>query len=119
MYNRAMSKPRYNFEKIDKAFVEAEFQLKRVKRHAVLAQWENTDLPDAIDASFDTINQQRLLLEDRLEDINEETRKMNFIWLILNLVQFNGANHTAFADEKLEAEFDNFRAYARYVSAWR
>jgi hypothetical protein len=103
-----MNKPRYNFEKIDKAFVETEFQLSRMKDHPVLSRWEKADLPDAIDAKFETINQQRALLEDRLEDVNEETLKMSFISLILNLVQFNGANYTAFADEKLEAEFDNF-----------
>lgn len=103
-----MSKPRYNFEKIDKAFVEKEFQLERVDGHPILAQWETDTLPDAIDDKFGIINQQRLLLADRLEDFNEETLKMNFIWLLLNLVQFNGANYTAFADERLEAEFDNF-----------
>ena len=103
-----MSKTRYNFEKIDKAFVETEFELERVRHLPVLAQWENAELADAVDDKFETINQQRLLLADRLEDINEETLKMSFISLILNLVQFNGANYTAFADEKLEAEFDNF-----------
>ncbi len=81
-----MSKPRYNFEKIDKAFIEREFQLERVRHHPALAQWENTDLPDAIDDNFSIINQQRQLLKDRMEDINEQTRKMNFIWLLLNLV---------------------------------
>ncbi len=103
-----MSKPRYNFEKLDKTFVEREFQLERVDGHALLAQWEAGTSPDAIDDKFGILNQQRLLLGNRLEDINEETLKMNYISLVLNLVQFNGANYTAFADEKLEAEFDNF-----------
>ena len=102
-----MSKPRYSFEKIDKAFVEREFQLERVKRHPLLTEWETASVPDAWDVNFELINRQRELLEDRLEDINEETLKMSFISLVLNLVQFNGANYTAFADERLEAEFDN------------
>jgi hypothetical protein len=100
-----MSKPRYNFEKIDKAFIEKEFGLKRVKQSAPLSAW--IDAKVATDEKdFALINRLRLLLEDRLEDINEETLKMNYISFILSLIQFNGKNYTAFADEKIEAEFD-------------
>jgi hypothetical protein len=100
-----MSKPKYNFEKIDKAFIEKEFGLKRVKQSVPLSAWINAKVATD-EKDFALINHLRLLLEDRLEDVNEETLKMNYISFILSLIQFNGKNYTAFADEKIEAEFD-------------
>jgi hypothetical protein len=100
-----MGKPRYNFEKIDKAFIEKEFGLKRVKQSEPLSAWIDAKIATD-EKDFALINHLRLLLEDRLEDVNEETLKMNYISFILSLIQFNGKNYTAFADEKIEAEFD-------------
>ena len=98
-----MNKPKINFEKIDKAFIEREFNIERVKQNDTLSKWiaDNGDneYPQQLEAY-------RQLFEDRLEDVNEETLKMNFISFVLNSVQFNGKNYTAFADERLEAEFD-------------
>ena len=98
-----MNKPKINFEKIDKAFIEREFNIERVKQNDTLSRWvaDNGDneYPQQLEAY-------RQLFEDRLEDVNEETLKMNFISFVLNSVQFNGKNYTAFADERLEAEFD-------------
>ncbi len=98
-----MNKPKINFEKIDKAFIEREFNIERVDSLPTLSKWvsanDDNDYPEQLESY-------RLLFKDRLEDVNEETLKMNFISFVLNSVQFNGKNYTAFADERLEAEFD-------------
>ena len=96
-------KPRINFEKIDKAFIEREFNIERVKQNDTLSKWIADNGDNEYPEQLDTY---RLLFEDRMEDVNEETLKMNFISFVLNSVQFNGKNYTAFADERLEAEFD-------------
>ncbi len=102
-----MAKPRINFEKCDKAFIENSFQIMRVKEHKDLQSWVNT--PAEIEAEKGVfLDDLRKLFEDRLDDVNEETLKLNFIAPILDLVQFSGKTFTAFADEKLEAEFDDF-----------
>ena len=98
-----MNKPKINFEKIDKAFIEREFNIERVKQNDTLSRW----VADNGDNEYpEQLDDYRLLFEDRMEDVNEETLKMNFISFVLNSVQFNGKNYTAFADERLEAEFD-------------
>lgn len=102
-----MAKEKINFEKCDKAFIENSFQLKRVKNHKDLQSWIDTPADIEIEKSS-FLDNLRKLFEDRLDDINEETLKLNFIAPILSLVQFTGKNYTAFADEKLEAEFDDF-----------
>ena len=102
-----MAKPRINFEKCDKAFIENSFQILRIKNHVDLQSWINASVK--IEPEIESyLGNLRKLFEDRLDDINEETLKLNFIAPILSLVQFSGKNFTAFADEKLEAEFDDF-----------
>ena len=102
-----MTKLRINFEKCDKAFIENTFQIIRVDNKAELEAWVNT--PNEIEPfKAQNLEDLRLLFKDRLDDVNEETLKLNFIAPILSLVQFSGKNFTAFADEKLEAEFDDF-----------
>ncbi len=102
-----MAKLKINFEKCDKAFIENSFGIIRVKNLLELQTW--IDASVKIEPEIESyLGNLRKLFEDRLDDINEETLKLNFIAPILSLVQFSGKNFTAFADEKLEAEFDDF-----------
>ena len=102
-----MAKPKINFEKCDKAFIENTFKIKRVKNHIDLLNWLNTeDKVEVEDEKY--LDKLRKTYEERMDDVNEETFKMNFIAPVLGLVQFNGKNFSAFADEKIEAEFDDF-----------
>ncbi|MDZ7933984.1 MAG: hypothetical protein U5M51_03220 [Emticicia sp.] len=102
-----MTKEKINFEKCDKAFIENAFQIKRVELMPELESWLNTsvEIEPVINENLDFLKN---LYKDRMDDVNEETLKMNFIAPVLNMVQFNGKNFSAFADEKLEAEFDDF-----------
>ena len=102
-----MAKPKINFEKCDKAFIENTFQILRVDTKPELEEWINTPI-EIEPFKAQSLDELRNLFKDRLDDVNEETLKMNFIAIVLGLVQFSGKNFTAFADEKLEAEFDDF-----------
>ena len=102
-----MAKPKINFEKCDKAFIESTFNINRVDSIPELKSWLNTpvEIETFVVQNLDSL---RNVFKDRMDDMNDETLKMNFIAPVLGLVQFNGKNFSAFADEKIEAEFDDF-----------
>jgi hypothetical protein len=101
------TKKRVTFESCDKAFMENTFGLRRVKSLPELSDWIKSGI--AATEEEKKFLQKLLSFSDfRIEDWNEEGLKINFIAPILFLVQFNGERHTAFADEKLEAEVGEY-----------
>ena len=101
------TKKKVTFESCDKAFMENNFGLVRVKTLPELTAWIESGVPPKHEEI--KFLQKLLSFSDfRIEDWNEEGLKINFIAPILFLVQFNGDKYTAFADEKLEVEVGEF-----------
>jgi hypothetical protein len=100
-----MSKPKINFEKCDKAFIEKTFKIKQTLDFERLTNWLQMDA-GVLEEELTQLNKAKKVAIRRINDWNEETLKMHFIATILNLVDFNSDTYSAFAGEKLEAEFD-------------
>jgi hypothetical protein len=100
--------PKYNFERCDKTFVETTFGLSRVENLSVLTDWINSKNAETVNDFEEKILEiARKKASLRINDWNEETLKLSFISTILNLAEFDGKNYSAFADEKIEANFGN------------
>jgi hypothetical protein len=100
--------PKYNFKRCDKTFVEITFGISRVENLPVLTDWINSKNAETVNDFEEKILEiARKKASLRINDWNEETLKLSFISTILNLAEFDGKNYSAFADEKIEANFGN------------
>jgi hypothetical protein len=100
-------KKRIKFEDCDKALVEKLFKLKRKEDLPTLTAWLESAIP-ATDSERTTLATLLQNTKLRIDDWNEEGLKMNFIAPLLSYINFNTDTFTAFADERLSAEFDDF-----------
>jgi hypothetical protein len=101
-----MDKPRISFEKCDKAFAESVLGLKRNYDFDSISDWLHR-ASSISEVEIESLKKARRTAFARIDDWNEETLKMHFISTVLNLVDFNTNQYSAFADEKIEAELDN------------
>jgi hypothetical protein len=101
-----MEKLRISFEKCDKAFAERVLGLKRNYEFDSISDWLHKDTSIS-EVEIEGLKKARKTALARIDDWNEETLKMHFISAVLNLVDFNTNQYSAFADEKIEAELDN------------
>jgi hypothetical protein len=106
-------KKRIKFEDCDKALVEKLFKLKRKEDLPTLTAWLESAIP-ATDSERTTLATLLQNTKLRIDDWNEEGLKMNFIAPLLSYINFNTDTFTAFADERLSAEFDWFVAKGVY-----
>jgi uncharacterized protein with ATP-grasp and redox domains len=101
-------KPKITFEKCNKGFIEKEFSLKRLINTQHLNDWLNTNGQYVTAIEKDVLVRAIGRSVYRINDWNEETLKLLFISTILNLIEYGSVYIGTFADEKLEAEFDDF-----------
>ena len=98
--------PRYNFERCDKTFIETTFGISRVDSLYFLDDWMSLRKGETVNEFEEKcLENARKRASLRINDWNEETLKLSFIATILNLAEFDGKNYSAFADEKIEANF--------------
>jgi hypothetical protein len=101
-------KLKITFEKCTKSFIEKEFGLKRLLNTAELNDWLDVENFNVTETERDVLKRSIKRAVYRINDWNEETLKLLFISVILNLVEYDSQYIGTFADEKLEAEFEKF-----------